>query len=113
MQLASARLEHWPSVVGHLSSLKDLDPSARRHGALVRKRGVRGAADLLHLGLLYSPGGLSRVGLRATRRRRGSPICATSHCLIGCPMRASSLLTCWTVCWRIGAVRLPAMGGSG
>ena len=37
----------------------DLDASARRHGALVRRRGVRSAGDLLHLGLLYGPGGLS------------------------------------------------------
>jgi hypothetical protein len=59
MQLASSDLEQWPSVIGHVSSLMDLDASARLHGALVRKRGVRNAADLLHLGLLYGPGGLS------------------------------------------------------
>ena len=59
MQLASSDLEQWPSVIGHVSSLMDLDASARLHGALVRKRGVRHAADLLHLGLLYGPGGLS------------------------------------------------------
>ena len=39
-------------MVGHVSSLMDLDASVRLHGALVRKRGVRNAADLLHLGLL-------------------------------------------------------------
>jgi hypothetical protein len=33
MQQASPRLEHWPSVVGHLSSLIDLDASARTHKA--------------------------------------------------------------------------------
>lgn len=59
MQPASQRLDHWPSVTERLSSLLDLDASARLHGALVRKRGVRSAADLLHLGLLYGPGGLS------------------------------------------------------
>ena len=59
MQSASPRLDDWPSVVGQLSSLLDLDASARLHGALVRKRGVRSGADLLHLGLLYGPGGLS------------------------------------------------------
>ena len=59
MQLASSDLEQWPSVIGHVSSLMDLDASARNHGAPVRKRGVRNAADLLHLGLLYGPGGLS------------------------------------------------------
>jgi hypothetical protein len=59
MHAASACLDHWPSVIERLSSLLDLDASARLHGALVRKRGVRSAADLLHLGLLYGPGGLS------------------------------------------------------
>jgi len=37
----------------------DLEFSARERGALVRKRGVRSAEDLLHLALLYGPGGLS------------------------------------------------------
>ena len=59
MQCASPRLDHWPSVIKRLSSLLDLDASARLHGALVRKRGVRSASSLLHLGLLYGPGGLS------------------------------------------------------
>jgi hypothetical protein len=59
MQSASHRLDHWPSVIGRVSSLLDLDASARHHKALLRKRGVRSAADLLHLGLLYGPGGLS------------------------------------------------------
>src|SRR6202158_6439711 len=59
LQFASSGLGARPSVIGHVSSLMDLDASARIHGALVRKRGVRNAADLLHLGLLYGPGGLS------------------------------------------------------
>jgi hypothetical protein len=59
MHAASPCLDHWPSVIERLSSLLDLDASARHHGALVRKRGLRSAADLLHLGLLYGPGGLS------------------------------------------------------
>ena len=37
----------------------DLDASARTHRALVRKRGLRSGADLLHLGMLYGPGGMS------------------------------------------------------
>jgi Transposase DDE domain len=59
MQPASPRLEQWPSIIGHVSSLMDLDASARNHGALERRRGVRNAADLLHLCLLYGPGNLS------------------------------------------------------
>jgi hypothetical protein len=41
----------------------DIETSARTHRALLRRRGVRSAADLLHLALLYGPGGLS---LRST-----------------------------------------------
>jgi hypothetical protein len=59
MQIASFPLDHWPGVVGQISSLVDLDDSARTHGALKRKRGVRSAAGLLHLALLYGPGGMS------------------------------------------------------
>jgi hypothetical protein len=59
MPQASPRLDHWPSVVGYIASLMDLDASARSTRALVRKRGVRGADGLLHLALLYGPGGLS------------------------------------------------------
>lgn len=71
MQPASPRLDQWPSVINHLSSLLDLDASARRHGALVRKRGVRSAADLLHLGLLYGPGGLSLRGVASHATEAG------------------------------------------
>ena len=71
MQHASPRLEHWPSVVGHVSSLIDLEASARRHRALLRKRGVRSAADLLHLALLYGPGGLSLRGVASFATETG------------------------------------------
>lgn len=59
MPPASLRLDHWPSVIAHISARLDLDASARTHKALLRKRGVRSAAALLHLALLYGPGGLS------------------------------------------------------
>jgi hypothetical protein len=62
MQHASPRLDQWPGVVSHISSLVDLDASARTHRALLRKRCVRSAADLLHLALLYGPGELSLRG---------------------------------------------------
>ena len=71
MQPATPRLDDWPSVVRQLSSLLDLEASARRHGALVRKRGVRSAADLLHLGLLYGPGGLSLRGVASHATEAG------------------------------------------
>jgi hypothetical protein len=63
MQNASVPLDDWPGIISHVASLMDLDVSAREHRALVRKRGVRSAADLLHLALLYGPG---RMSLRAT-----------------------------------------------
>lgn len=63
MHTSSLRLDHWPSIVRRLSVLVDLDASARAHGALVRRRGVRSGAGLLHLALLHGPGGLS---LRST-----------------------------------------------
>lgn len=59
MQKASFRLDQWPSIVGHISSIVDLDVSARTHKALLRKRGVRSADALLYLALLYGPGKMS------------------------------------------------------
>ena len=63
MSARSANLNRWSGVTSYLSKHVDLETSARAHGALVRRRGVRSAADLLHLALLYGPGGLS---LRST-----------------------------------------------
>jgi len=63
MSRRSADLSRWSGVTRFLSKHVDLEASAREHGALVRRRGVRSAADLLHLALLYGPGGLS---LRST-----------------------------------------------
>jgi hypothetical protein len=63
MPNASPDLGRWSTVVSHISSVVDLEAGARKHRALVRRRGVRSAADLLHLALLYGPGGLS---LRST-----------------------------------------------
>ncbi len=59
MQPASPCLERWSSVISHIGALMDLEASARQHRALLRRRGVRCATDLLHLALLYGPGGLS------------------------------------------------------
>lgn len=59
MQTASVSSGTWPGIVSQLSSLIDLETSARETGALIRRRGVRSAADLLHLALLYGPGGMS------------------------------------------------------
>jgi hypothetical protein len=71
MRTVSPRLDHWPSIVGHVSSLVDLEASARQHRALLRKRGVRSAAGLLHLALLYGPGGLSLRGVASFATEAG------------------------------------------
>jgi hypothetical protein len=63
MQNASPDLGRWSSIVEHIGSIVELDASARTHGALIRRRGVKRAADLLKLALLYGPGQLS---LRST-----------------------------------------------
>jgi hypothetical protein len=59
MQDVSPDLSRWSHVASYLSGIIDLDASARKHGALVRRRGVRSAEDMLRLALLYGPGGLS------------------------------------------------------
>lgn len=63
MSKSSPDLSRWASITSYISRHVDLDTSAREHGALVRRRGVRSAADLLQLALLYGPGGMS---LRST-----------------------------------------------
>ena len=71
MQRASPCLDQWPGIVSHIASLVDLDASARAHRALLRKRGVRSAAALLHLALLYGPGGLSLRGVASFATEAG------------------------------------------
>lgn len=57
--LLSIQEQDWPAVVSHIEGGFDLEGSARRHGALVRKREIRSASDLLRLALAYGPGGQS------------------------------------------------------
>lgn len=71
MQHASPQLDKWSSVVSHISSLMDLDASALHHRALIRRRAVRSAADLLHLALLYGPGELSLRGIASHATEAG------------------------------------------
>lgn len=58
MSIAS-HTDDWPSVLGRVSSIIDLDVTARESKALLRCRGVRHASDLLRLALAYGPGGQS------------------------------------------------------
>lgn len=56
----------WDTVVQRLGGAEELSRTAREHRAFVRPRGVRSAADLLRLCLLYGPGGWSlRAGAAA------------------------------------------------
>ena len=57
--LLSIQERDWPEVVSRLEGAIDLEASARACGALVRKREIRNASDLLRLALAYGPGGQS------------------------------------------------------
>ena len=51
--------EEWSAVLALVSEAIDLDATAKASGALVRRRRIRTAADLLRLALVYGPGGQS------------------------------------------------------
>jgi hypothetical protein len=52
-------LDLWSGLVARLGGAAELEASARRDGALRRRRGVKSAEDLLRLALAYGPGGRS------------------------------------------------------
>ena len=53
----------WSSLIRYVSARVDLEETARRYGALRRRRKIRSAEELLHLALMYGPG---RQSLRST-----------------------------------------------
>lgn len=57
--ILSLQEQDWPAVVSRIGQAIDLETSAREFGALVRKREIRSASDLLRLALAYGPGGQS------------------------------------------------------
>jgi hypothetical protein len=59
MQPASSLDARWPDLIAAVSTVIDLDATARTSRALIRRRGIRSAAMLLRLALAYGPGGLS------------------------------------------------------
>ena len=89
----------------------DLDASARTHRALLRKRGVRSAADLLHLALLYGPGQLSLRAVASQATEAGIAEIATSRCSTGCAILVTVWPMCWTICWSMPAASRPRIGG--
>lgn len=52
-------LDGWREAILPLTRLVDLDETARAHGALVRRRGIKSAEALLRLAIAWGPGGLS------------------------------------------------------
>ncbi|MFZ5506458.1 MAG: IS4 family transposase [Pseudomonadota bacterium] len=49
----------WKSLLSRLGSTEDLEASAKASGALVRRREIKSAEDLLRLALAYGPCGMS------------------------------------------------------
>jgi len=64
-------VEVWAGLVARLGGAEALELSAREHGALLRKRGVKSAEDLLRLLLAYGPGGRSLRVTAAEAAARG------------------------------------------
>lgn len=58
-------LEDWSRLEDRLGGAAALAASAKQHGALLRRRGVRDAPTLLRLALMYGPGGQSLRSLSA------------------------------------------------
>src|SRR5208337_577260 len=57
--ILSIQEQDWPAIAERIGRAIDLEVSAREDRALVRKRQVRSATDLLRLTLAYGPGGQS------------------------------------------------------
>jgi len=49
----------WKSLLSRVASIEDLEASAKASGALVRRREIKSAEDLLRLALAYGPCGMS------------------------------------------------------
>jgi Transposase DDE domain len=73
MQTSAVRFEEdvWAALIARLGGAEGLERSAREHGALLRKRGVASAEDLLRLVLAYAPGGRSLRQVAAEAAARG------------------------------------------
>jgi IS4 transposase len=64
-------LNEWSQIVLRLGGEEALASSAREHGAFTRARGIKSAADLLRLALLYGPGGHSLRSVAALAAAAG------------------------------------------
>jgi hypothetical protein len=64
-------LNEWSQILLRLGGEEALASSAREHGAFTRARGIKSAADLLRLALLYGPGGHSLRSVAALAAAAG------------------------------------------
>jgi len=71
METSLLGLEDWARLEERLGGAAALAASAQEHGALLRRRGVRDAAVLLRLALMYGPGGQSLRSLSALAEMAG------------------------------------------
>ena len=55
----------WKQLLSRLGSTEDLEASAKASGALLRRREIKSAEDLLRLALAYGPCGMSLRGVAA------------------------------------------------
>ena len=55
----------WRQLLSRLGSTEELEASAKASGALIRRREIKSAADLLRLALAYGPCGMSLRGVAA------------------------------------------------
>ncbi len=55
----------WKQLLSRLGSAEDLEASAKASGALLRRREIKSAEDLLRLALAYGPCGMSLRGVAA------------------------------------------------
>src|ERR1700759_5735204 len=61
----------WTQLRDRVGSISELEASARASGALVRRREIKSAEDLLRLALAYGPCGLSLRGGAAWAQTTG------------------------------------------
>jgi hypothetical protein len=61
----------WKQLLGRFGPLSELEASAKATGALVRRREIKSAEDLLRLALAYGPCGMSLRGVAAWAQTMG------------------------------------------
>jgi hypothetical protein len=61
----------WKQLLGRFGPLSELEASAKASGALVRRREIKSAEDLLRLALAYGPCGMSLRGVAAWAQTMG------------------------------------------